>query len=324
MKLPFLDQQDWILDATGAHSLRWGECVQSLWSGYGEIRRIFLEGAETNSVILKAVALPDEVNHPRGWHSDLSHQRKVRSYAVEMHWYREWAESCADNSRVAHCYGAGSRDNGAVILLEDLDAAGFTGRRDHLENDEEIFACLHWLAALHGRFLLASPTGLWPVGTYWHLQTRPDEWQVMADGALKQAAGAIDKRLNESRFHTLVHGDAKVANFCFHPGSGAVASVDFQYVGAGCGMKDVAYFLGSCLDTQALDGSEARYLDGYFAALRAALSESIDAEAVEAEWRALYPFAWADFHRFLEGWMPSHHKINPVMERWTRRALAAL
>ena len=30
------------------------------------------------------------------------------------------------------------------------------------------------------------------------------------------------------------------------------------------------------------------------------------------------PFAWADFHRFLKGWSPSHWKINDYSERITR------
>jgi Ser/Thr protein kinase RdoA (MazF antagonist) len=59
-------------------------------------------------------------------------------------------------------------------------------------------------------------------------------------------AAVIDQVLNNCSYQTIVHGDAKLANFCFSK-EGAVSAVDFQYVGGGCGMKDVAYFLGSCL-----------------------------------------------------------------------------
>ena len=73
--------------------------------------------------------------------------------------------------------------------------------------------------------------------------------------------------------------------------------MDFQYVGGGVGVKDVAYLLHG---TRARD--VARALDGYFAHLRARLSPNVDGEALEREWRTLYPVAGDDFRRFLEGW----------------------
>ena len=69
----------------------------------------------------------------------------------------------------------------------------------------------------------------------------------MKDSPLKENAFLIDEKLYQSSFKTIVHGDAKLANFCFTKDGCRSAAVDFQYVGGGCGMKDVAYFLGSCL-----------------------------------------------------------------------------
>ena len=80
-------------------------------------------------------------------------------------------------------------------------------------------------------FLGAEPQGLWPVGTFWHLATRPDELEEMDDLKLKQAAPIIDSKLNNCQFKTIVHGDAKPANFCFGQKTNSVAAVDFQYVG---------------------------------------------------------------------------------------------
>ena len=78
----------------------------------------------------------------------------------------------------------------------------------------------------------------------------------MQNADLKKAAQGIDKRLQSARFQTLVHGDAKLANFCFSD-VGQVAAVDFQYVGKGCGMKDVAYFISSCFNEEDCeDGSD--------------------------------------------------------------------
>ncbi|MEC7724282.1 MAG: phosphotransferase, partial [Planctomycetota bacterium] len=121
---------------------------------------------------------------------------------------------------------------------------------------------------------------------------------------------------------TLVHGDAKVANFCF--GSDGVAAVDFQYVGGGCGVQDVAYLLSSCLDDDACELHAERHLDTYFAALRARVADDVDGPALELAWRGLYPAAWADFHRFLVGWAPDHWKIHRYTRRMTREALARL
>jgi hypothetical protein len=33
--------------------------------------------------VIKYVKLPDQGLHPRGWNTDRSHQRKIRSYQVE-------------------------------------------------------------------------------------------------------------------------------------------------------------------------------------------------------------------------------------------------
>ena len=98
---------------------------------------------------------------------------------------------------------------------------------------------------------------------------------------------------------TWVHGDAKIANFLFGPD--CAAAVDFQYVGGGCGMVDVAYFLGSALTDEHLGLQPSRWLDVYFGLLSEA-----GCPQLEAVWRPLYPVAWADFMRFMQGWAPGH------------------
>lgn len=149
----------------------------------------------------------------------------------------------------------------------------------------------------------------------------------MEPGPVKAAAGMIDRILNESRYQTLVHGDAKVANFCFTPNSTRIAAVDFQYVGGGCGMKDVAYFLGSCLDETECEEGQDDFLSHYFSRLRFALAErtpNSPVDAIEQEWRSLYPFAWADFTRFMLGWCPGHTKLNAYSRRITTEVIQQL
>ena len=159
------------------------------------------------------------------------------------------------------------------------------------------------------------------------MDTRPDELDELKDTELKNAAKLIDAKLNDSPFQTFVHGDAKLANFCFSADGSKVAAVDFQYVGGGCGMKDVAYFIGSCLYEEDCERLEEQLLDFYFEELRKALllkEISIDTDALEENWRDLYAYAWTDFHRFLKGWSPGHWKINGYSERLTKEVLADL
>ena len=335
------------------------ESVQSLWSGYGQIARVRLidvEPTNANSLnsnispetaIVKHVCPPQRRDHKYGWAGDVSHQRKLRSYDNETNWYLNASKLCKDDCRVPNLMGADRVDSNSqpkaddadaewLLVMEDLDAAGFHLRHHHV-TDSQVDACLGWLVNVHATFLIdtANPTGpsptkryqLWPIGTYWHLDTRPDELAVMADGALKRAAAEIDKTLNDARFQTLVHGDAKLANFCFAEND-QVAAVDFQYVGGGCGMKDVAYFISSCFSDSECEKREQALLNNYFDKLKTALTNRqwpvASVADIEAEWRRLYPFAWADFYRFLAGWSPGHWKMHGYSEGVTQTVLKQL
>lgn len=311
-----------ILEATGASAIKQKALVQSLWSGYGKILRLHLEGGNWPVIIAKLVAPPRQKQHPRGWNTDIGHRRKLQSYQVEETWYRNYALGKAE-CRMARFISALSDSEGQLIVMEDLNASGYDLRKQ-LVQIEEIKACLSWMAHFHAFNLGKAPQGLWEEGTYWHLATRPEEWRVMRDGPLKRKAAEIDEALRKCTYRTLVHGDAKLANFCFAR-DGRVAAVDFQYVGGGCGMKDVAYFLGSCLDEASCARFDEELLNHYFATLRGALSLAPEQmQRLEQEWRDLYPLAWADFTRFLEGWMPSHKKQHRYSREMVSLALKKL
>lgn len=350
----------------GAHVCHLSD-LQELWSGYGSIARYRITPIETDTpkqetstshlaikakhnspgdqirnsfnIIVKSIHPPSQQQHPRGWNTNQSHKRKLRSYQVESHWYQHWSSHCGNQSRVPHCYGViDINDTHQCIVLEDLDHQGFDQRFEEL-SVEQCQPCLHWLANFHAQFLRLNDSTawtqqLWPEGSYWHLDTRPDEWHSMPESPLKQAASRIDDELNSSRFTTLIHGDAKVANFCFSPDGKTVAAVDFQYVGGGCGMKDVVYFLGSCLTEQDCKNHHGQLLDNYFRELKYALTQSqtqinqlkpvIDSDALECDWRYRYPLAWADFQRFIIGWSPTHKKNHAFAQQITQSALDQL
>jgi len=90
----------------------------------------------------------------------------------------------------------------------------------------------------------------------------------------------LDRALREAKFQTIVHGDAKPENFL------GDAAVDFQYVGGGPGIVDVAYLLWRERD-------EERLLRDYLSKLPREIAK---------EWGALYDTARDDFRRFLDGW----------------------
>ena len=307
-----------ILQRTGASSLFVKETIQELWSGYGKILRVGLVNASVDSVVIKHVQMPIDKNHPRGWNTDIGHRRKVKSYKVETTWYDRYSK--ISTARLPQCLAIETKDDEVLMVLEDLDDVGYYLRKS-VVTWEEIAQCLAWLAKFHASYLGEIPDGLWEVGTYWHLETRPQELAVLDDIRLREAAPIIDKKLNTSAYKTFVHGDAKLANFCFAE-DGQVGGLDFQYVGGGCGMKDVAYFIGSCLNESECERLEAQILDTYFEHLQSEMKERN--EALETEWRSLYRVAWADFHRFLKGWSPGHWKINSYSERITAEVIKNL
>lgn len=339
--------QQQLLTLFNAKTISSAETLQSLWSGYGSIDRysLRLHNGQTSSVVVKAIQAPTQSHHPRGWNTSRSHQRKLQSYQVEQAWYQHWAQHCDEDCKIASHFATFELPAEAIntppttaIVLEDLDALGFNKRATNL-SIEQSKVCLKWLAYFHGSFMVDThseahqqaasdwPKGLWPTGCYWHLQTRPDEFEAMADSDLKAHAHDIDHRLNHCRFKTIVHGDAKVANFCFKANGNQVAAVDFQYVGGGCGMKDVAYFLGSCLSEQDCAEHYPALLKYYFNHLQSAIQSkhpNLDTTAIETEWRRLFTLAWADFHRFILGWSPQHFKNNSFSALMSRKAIADL
>ncbi|WOJ94117.1 oxidoreductase family protein [Congregibacter variabilis] len=322
------DLSNTVLSTTTAQAIASSTVIQSLWSGYGEILRLELAGAVHPSVILKHIKPPKAAVHPRGWNTDISHDRKVRSYQVEACWYQNYAHRCDSSCPVPDCLAVKVDVDETILLLTDLDAAGFDTRKESVSIDD-MHACLDWLASFHATFLGSSVEGLWECGSYWHLDTRPDELAALEDVRLRESASLIDGQLRSCRYQTLIHGDAKLANFCFTGDTSKprVAAVDFQYVGRGCGMKDVAYFVGSCLREDDCEALEDALLDHYFCTLQEQLAQKkpgFDADDLEAEWRELYDVAWADFHRFLKGWSPGHWKINSYSEKLTRRVIERL
>ncbi|MCC4781276.1 aminoglycoside phosphotransferase family protein [Vibrio lentus] len=337
------------------------QVIQRLWGGYGELVRLVFDkdnsgsmnNASVNSVIVKHVALPDKAEHPKGWNTKLSHQRKVHSYQVETAWYQSFTQQWDERCPVPVGLQCELQENEWLIVMQDLAEIGFplTSQFDvlavsddlatkhtqselafgyTLEEQKQRDACLKWLANFHAKHIhidQEKSASLWEIGTYWHLDTRPDEFNALADLPLKNQAQHIDRLLRECPYPTLVHGDAKLANFCFDSESQNAAAVDFQYVGLGCAMKDVALFMSSAVRPQDCAELESQMLETYFRYLEEALTyyqPQLSIDEIEAAWRPMFYVAWADFQRFVKGWSPEHWKINPYTEQLTQTVIEQL
>lgn len=327
-----------VTSALNAKAIVHTELIQPLWSGYGELFRAGLSGSDQPSVIVKHIKLPQPASHPRGWTGEFSHQRKLQSYKVEVNWYRHYANvlypagSDADRAcPMPKCLHVEQSSDDILLVLEDLATLGFDGIVEQ-PSLAEIRLCLKWLAHFHAHHMQSPPDKLWDCGTYWHLDTRPEEWTAMPESELKQTASALDALLKQCPFQTLVHGDAKLANFVFSGDSKRVAAVDFQYVGQGCGMKDVMMLLSSTVPAEQCESLCPELLNDYFRYLEQAIAKrnaasseaAIVFEDLEQAWRPLYSVAWADFQRFLIGWSPGHWKIHSYSEAQTRQALSLI
>lgn len=317
--------QEWLSATLGDPKLSDFKEIQSLWSGYGTCCR-FYSAQRKQSLVAKVIMPRIDATHPRGWQSSHSHQRKLRSYNVESHFYRHYQPMLSDGCYAPQLIASESAGDQQLLILEDLTPAGFPDTMLKM-TPEQTHVVLRWLANYHARFMHTHDSALWKSGGYWHLGTRQQEWEIMEEGELKQKAKAIDTYLSDCRFKSLVHGDAKIANFCFSTSGDRCAAVDFQYCGHGIGVIDVAYFLGSALSESELIEHTDDLLDAYFCYLREALLSTpfvIETDAIIAEWRQAYPVACADFCRFLTGWSPQHAKLNRDLHARTCYALTII
>ncbi len=311
---------DFILDKTLGNSIGKRSVIQNLWDNYGEIVRYFINDGKYKTVILK------HVKFPKNNKTTTSYIRKEKSYNVECEWYINWGKRVDQLCKIPSCLGFIKGENEIFILLEDLNSSGYPLRKMQL-SFPEIKSCIKFLGDFHGKFINQNPVGLWETGTYWHLETRADELENLSDSRLRNCASAIDLKLNNAKYKTIVHGDAKLENFCFSKNSDQVALLDFQYTGGGVGVKDLVYFIGSCLTDSDSAKFENELINHYFSALKSSIDRNmvdVNFYLLEKEWRELFYVAWADFHRFFKGWSPGYWDPDCYSERVTKMVVNSL
>jgi Ser/Thr protein kinase RdoA (MazF antagonist) len=281
--------------------------IQSLWAGYGEALEVFaVDGAGAPRRLVAKL-----VSAPAGAPGDVGHARKVRSYEVEAEFYASVAPALRAAGVALPEPLAVDRAGGAVALvLEDLRGAGFPEAHRPLDVPR-LEAALSWLAALHAtHFGRPLPPGLWPEGTYYHLETRREELGAIDRewAPLRDAANEIDRRLcaGAPRFRTLLHGDAKQTNALFGERDGRVVAAffDYQYTGGGDGMRDVAYLICSSAAPAAAERHRellAHYHSELLARLGPVRGAEVAAEYTVEVMEARFDLALADLTRWMAG-----------------------
>lgn len=134
------------------------ELIQKLWSDYGQLLRVYIDNGK--SLIAKDIDLAPKDSHPRNWNTNASHQRKLKSYQVEINWYIN-----SDKLRDKHSYfpkliSSLNQENKIIILLEDLDSAGYS-KRISTPTINEIKLCINWLASFHAKGFAYKTQGIW-------------------------------------------------------------------------------------------------------------------------------------------------------------------
>ncbi|KAL3772700.1 hypothetical protein ACHAW5_002675 [Stephanodiscus triporus] len=312
-----------------------------LWAGMGHVYEVSIDvpGRRRRRFIVKRVTPPPRKRR------DAGDQRKATSYAVEANFYEHLAPALIYDRGLTmpvpyHVEKNDDDDDDRVtICMSVLD--GSPARRNLRDDDDGVQSVLSWLATLHASTWSSCVDlddmirrGLiQPVGSYWHLDTRPNEHASMSnrgwEGRLKLAARAIHERLRRDGMQCCVHGDAKDANMLFldhdddDEGGGGVGKVgmyDFQYCGRAPPSVDLAYFFCVAVGDTSDDyrGYTRRYHEQLVRKLENDMGRGGDHRARPPtldELEDSVALALCDFQRFLCGWGRWGSDISSVVIR---------
>jgi Phosphotransferase enzyme family len=307
-----------------------------LWAGMGHLYRVNLTSLDSqqssqqstnsshNSLVIKHIVLPSSNNKKS---LSLSDKRKADSYLVEANFYEKFVPELLQQEypvALPETFYVERSPHEIIIAMSFIEPSS---RNHYMDNVTDIYAVLSWLARFHASCWgpaaakeCVERVGLQPIGTYWHLDTRPDEHAAMPNhgwqGRLKLAARAIDERLKRDPIQSVVHGDVKDANVLFTPrhqqycsanetddrqGARAdnVVLCDFQYSGQGAPTKDLAYFFSSSVGSSSA-AQERKYLEFYLNELSGLLQPGEAPSLLDLQ--DSLDLAYCDFYRFMSGW----------------------
>lgn len=308
--------------------------ICSLWKGYGHVYHIEATDCDNvrRDVIIKHVDIPTTSGSVESLSED--HLRKVHSYAVESVFYKELSECMIESGvNVPRMYCVegeiGSQGGTMSIAMEDVRNLGpHYQRKANVLDMEEGKALLDWLARFHAVNWKAVPTeggtmGLWSEGSFWQLDSRTTEFgQIEDDWRMLHTIGQyVHEQLQRSSFRTVIHGDAKSANFFFYKTGGATVSIagyDFQYCGFADGMRDVAYVLCCSIQPDLVEAFEEELLMHYHQALLAHLEQLHAEEYTFDQLQKHFDLCVVDLARFMSGsrWWGNIDFIHRKTKEW--------
>lgn len=284
--------------------------VCSLWAGgQGAIWLLSVRTPDSRRITLSTAVKYIPASLTNGEEGELSYgdRRKAIAYQVETNFYQsvvpQLTQQCPTLRLIRPYHLERSSDNrrGPTILcLEWIDGGGFSP--GHARD------VVRWLATFHAQYWghatvdrVVETANLHAQGSYWHLDTRPHEYDAMPtrgwEGRLKRAARAIHGCLQRDPMQCLIHGDVKDANVLLCP-DGSVTMCDFQYTGKGSPTKDLAYFF--CSSVEDLDRVEDELLQVYHEQLSDELVPEV--HPTKSHLHASLAVAYCDFCRFMSGW----------------------
>jgi hypothetical protein len=281
--------------------------IATLWAGMGSIVHLQCKDASggTKTLIAKHI----KCSSPRSF----GDKRKRDSYHVEASFYgSEYNKELSE--RHICCRGLHTEDDGngeITILMTPLPNSTV-----HYMKDDVAKAAVRSVSLLHSYFWgnekaeAAVEAGLAAQGTYWYLDTRPDEYESMnkygLSGKLRKAARVIDEALKSHQYQTICHGDLKACNMSISESSSYVTFIDFQYMGKACPAKDLAYLFccGMDIDDDLEERQERGMLELYI--------QELTANGIGKDGKTLVPtlneltealdLAYCDLYRWMLGW----------------------
>ena len=291
-----------------------------LWAGMGHIYQVTIHG--NADFVIKHVAPPSRNRQSFG------DRRKADSYQVESNFYSKVAPILINEHGGVHLpkpfFVEHGPEPGEITICMSL----LKGHSINMMNLDDVKSALAWMAKFHAVFWgqnqidqLVEDVGLQKTGSYWHLDTRPDEHSNMArsgwEGRLKKAARAIDNCLKRDPMQCLVHGDPKEANIMILDESKEVALYDLQYTGRGTPTRDIAYFLCSSCD----EDEEEQLVEYYYNQLVEQLSQKNPpvTPPTLSHFKDSLELAFCDYCRFMCGWGHWGYDIQGRVKAFLRR-----